>query len=69
MEVDFLVGGFAFEIDGHRQNEKKNKLLLNAGYVPIHLANNQLKDVDSTKTWLQTLQINKEKFSKITTDK
>lgn len=52
-EIDFLIGKYAIEIDGHPQVVSKNKQLVEAGYIPIHLGNwvinseleNWLKDI------------------------
>ncbi len=38
-EVDFLIGRYAIDIDGHDQDPDKNVHLVNAGYVPIHFSN------------------------------
>jgi hypothetical protein len=38
-EVDFLIGRYAIEIDGHSQVVLKNEQLVEAGYVPIHIKN------------------------------
>jgi hypothetical protein len=38
-EIDFLIGKYAIEIDGHLQSVSKNEQLVKAGYVPIHLSN------------------------------
>jgi len=38
-EVDFLIGRYAVEIDGHEQDTVKNELLARAGYIPVHLNN------------------------------
>ena len=57
-EVDFIFNEYAVEIDGHEQDPYKNFMLLEAGYAPLHLSNAQLKDVNSTKLWLQTLLTN-----------
>lgn len=35
-EVDFIIKGYAIEIDGHIQDSEKNKMLIQAGYSPIH---------------------------------
>lgn len=35
-EVDFLIGKYAIEIDSHPQDVTKNKMLIEAGYNPIH---------------------------------
>jgi len=41
-EVDFLVGNLAIEINGHPQKIEKNKVLLEAGLVPINLTNKEV---------------------------
>lgn len=41
-EVDFIIGKYAIEIDGHEQNTKKNEWLVQEGYIPIHLSNNEI---------------------------
>jgi very-short-patch-repair endonuclease len=41
-EVDFVIGKYAIDIDGHSQDLEKNKMLLESGYFPIHINNNQL---------------------------
>jgi len=38
-EVDFLIGKYAIDIDGHDQDGAKNVHLVNAGYIPIHFSN------------------------------
>lgn len=38
-EVDFLIGRYAIEINGHEQNIIKNSLLIEAGYEPVHYDN------------------------------
>lgn len=35
-EIDFLIGKYAIEIDGHKQDVKKNQMLIEKGYNPIH---------------------------------
>ncbi len=40
-EVDFLIGKYAVDIDGHEQDGEKNHMLVEAGYVPIHLTNQE----------------------------
>lgn len=42
LEVDFLVGNYAIEIDGHAQNTNKNELLAQEGFIPIHIDNRQV---------------------------
>jgi len=41
-EVDFLIGKYAVEINGHKQNTDKNEMLARAGYIPIHYSNNEI---------------------------
>src|SRR5258708_18950336 len=47
-EIDFIIGKYAIEIDAHSQNVKKNWMLINEGYNPIHLAN---WDVNENLEW------------------
>ncbi len=35
-EIDFLIGKYAIEIDSHRQDVEKNKMLVREGFIPIH---------------------------------
>lgn len=57
-EVDFVVGKFAIEIDGHEQNEEKNNMLVLNGYTPIHIHNDELiknrKVITAHLLWLLT---------------
>ena len=41
-EVDFIIGDYAIEIDGHEQDTFKNKYLVMAGLTPIHLHNSEV---------------------------
>jgi len=41
-EIDFVVGSYAIEIDGHEQDTGKNEILANLGYIPIHLHNTEI---------------------------
>lgn len=41
-EIDFLIGQFAIEIDGHPQDASKNSLLADLGYIPIHFTNDEV---------------------------
>ena len=41
-EVDFLVGRYAIDIDGHDQDTDKNVFLVKAGYVPLHFSNQEI---------------------------
>lgn len=42
MEVDFVIGNYALEINGHDQNTDKNELLAKSGYTPIHMHNSEI---------------------------
>ena len=39
IEVDFLIGTYAIDIDGHDQSGERNFKLIEIGYVPIHFSN------------------------------
>jgi hypothetical protein len=41
-EIDFLVGKFAIEINGHEQCLDKNNELIKSGYVPVHFSNYEI---------------------------
>lgn len=41
-EVDFLIGRYVLEINGHEQNVEKNNLMVKLGYTPIHLHNSEI---------------------------
>jgi hypothetical protein len=43
-EIDFLIGKYAIDVDGHSQDQYKNKSLLEAGYSPIHFDNLETKN-------------------------
>lgn len=38
-EVDFLIGRYILEINGHEQDVYKNEDLARLGYIPVHLQN------------------------------
>jgi len=54
-EVDFVIGRFAIEIDGHPQQVSKNVEILKKGLTPVHLHNSQI--TPALKTWLKKLLI------------
>lgn len=41
-EVDFVIGRYVLEINGHEQNVEKNNLMVKLGYTPIHLHNSEI---------------------------
>lgn len=53
-EIDFLVGKHAIEIDGHSQDPEKNITLLQEGYTPVHLRNDETSSLVTAK-WLKQL--------------
>ena len=42
LEIDFLVGKYAIDIDGHDQNGQRNFDLIEMGFVPIHFSNQEI---------------------------
>lgn len=38
-EVDFLIGRYAIEINGHEQDTDKNEMLVREGFTPVHISN------------------------------
>ena len=44
-EVDFLIGKYAVDIDGHKQDKEKNDMLFQEGYIPEHIDNNSVLKV------------------------
>lgn len=52
-EIDFIVGEYAIEINGHEQDEQKTIFLIEHGFVPIHIPNEQLEnELINLETWL-----------------
>ena len=45
-EVDFICGRSALDIDGHEQSGDKNRMLVEAGYVPLHIDNKSAGMID-----------------------
>ncbi len=41
-EIDFVIGKYAIDIDGHEQDVSKNQMLISFGYNPIHFYNNEI---------------------------
>ena len=56
LEVDFLIGKVALDIDGHKQDGKRNHILAEAGYIPIHLTNKEVKDNKKLRRIIQKWQ-------------
>ncbi len=57
-EVDFIVGRYAIDIDGHKQDVNKNIMLITKGYNPIHLSNNSVSN-PNLEEWLTQIYDNK----------
>lgn len=49
MEIDFIVGNYAVEIDGHGQLGSKNEHLMGLGLIPIHFTNQEVYTRDRNK--------------------
>lgn len=43
-EIDFIIGNYAVEINGHLQDTDKNEMLVRNGYIPVHINNNEIKN-------------------------
>lgn len=41
-EIDFIIGKYAIEIDGHRQSQERNQWLFEEGFIPVHYTNHAL---------------------------
>lgn len=41
-EIDFIVGNYAIEIDGHEQDGEKNEMLAREGFIPVHFYNQEV---------------------------
>ena len=41
-EIDFIVGIYAVEIDGHPQQSVRNKMISDCGFTPLHYHNDAL---------------------------
>lgn len=57
-EVDFVIGNYAIEIDGHGQDGSKNEMLVGEGYTPVHFTNKEVKDsvkLINTIKWLSQI--------------
>jgi very-short-patch-repair endonuclease len=53
-EIDFIIGKYAVEIDGHPQDSEKNHMLLAVGYIPIHYSNEAvLKNKENIERWIK----------------
>lgn len=43
-EIDFIVGKYAIEIDGHQQSSQRNEWLFSKGFIPVHYTNSALRN-------------------------
>ena len=48
-EIDFLIGKIAIDIDCHKQDGEKNRMLVEEGYVPIHFSNREINEKITNK--------------------
>ena len=44
MEIDFLIGNYAIELDGHIQKGERNRKLFMMGYNVVHYSNSALRN-------------------------
>ena len=55
-EVDFLIGNYVIEVNGHDQVGTRNHKLADLGYVPIHFQNSEIiNDRNKIKNKLKEL--------------
>ena len=54
-EIDFVIGKYALEINGHNQNTDRNELLISNGYTPIHINNSDI-NVEYIKNLINKLK-------------
>lgn len=54
-EVDFIVGKYAIDIDGHKQDVFKNIMLVKEGYIPLHINNNEVTTIPIKQLWQQQI--------------
>lgn len=52
-EIDFIIGRYAIEIDGHPHKALKNDLFWAEGYFPVHLYNWEIND--NLVKWLKQI--------------
>jgi len=43
-EIDFLIGKYIVEIDGHEQDGNKNSMLVQEGFIPLHYTNQEINN-------------------------
>lgn len=43
-EIDFLIGTYAIEIDGHPQSSLRNAWLVLQGFTPLHYTNREIRE-------------------------
>lgn len=53
-EVDFVIGQYAIDIDGHEQDVKKNIMLKDSGYIPVHIRNDEVASIP-IKLWQEQI--------------
>lgn len=53
-EVDFVIGDVVIEVDGHAQDPFKNRVLIQAGYSPVHYNSWEIPN-HNLEEWLKTI--------------
>ncbi len=44
LELDFVIGKYVLDIDGHKQNPERNHKIMDLGLTPLHLSNEATND-------------------------
>lgn len=44
MEIDFIIGNYAIELDGHLQKGERNRKMFMMGYTPVHYQNSAIRN-------------------------
>lgn len=65
-EVDFIIGNYIIEIDGHPQDIEKNKIIIEAGYIPFHIDSWEIGP--HLKDWVNKLYGKRSKFIRPTSN-
>jgi len=55
LEIDFLIGDYALELDGHAQDPERNHKIKSLGLTPLHLSNEATNDPAYLKSLLLNL--------------
>ena len=63
-EIDFIIGNYAVEINGHLQDTDKNEMLVRNGYIPVHINNNEVKQyVNKLSKWIISISSSRSRIT------